>query len=285
MRVYKKLVIDIASGRILKSDAYEYRGPVAKLKGGGGGTTTTSLPKWLQPYAKQFIGAYENQVFDENGNVISQPGDLNQQLAGFNPAQEAAMGNTIGMTGGMQDYANLGLGQSGLTLAGAYLNPESNPYIEATYNKAARSLTDNYQNAVAPSIMAAAQKSGNFGGSAFDEAMAYSRYGLGENLGNLATSIYGGNYASERDRQLQTLGIMPQTLQAGYMPQQQLLGIGSLEQQQEQAGYDTDYTNALNRFQFPFELLSGFGGALGQAGSGTGRSTTSAGGGGLFGGK
>lgn len=284
MRCYKKLVIDIATGKILRADSYEHYGPVTKLKGGGSSTTNTTLPKWLLPYAKQFIESYQGEVYDDQGNIISRPEGLDQQVAEFNPTQEAAMGNITGMTGGMQNYANLGLGQSAATIGGAYLNPETNPYIDATYDKAARAMTDQYQTAIAPSLMASAQQSGNFGGSAMNEIMAMSRYDLGENLGNLATSIYGGNYASERDRQLQTLNMLPNTLQAGYMPQQTALGIGAMEQGQEQQVLDTDYTNALSQTQFPFEILSGYGGALGQAGMGSGKSTVnSSGGGGMFG--
>lgn len=36
MRIYKRIVIDIATNRVLEADSYEYDGPVAMLKGGGG---------------------------------------------------------------------------------------------------------------------------------------------------------------------------------------------------------------------------------------------------------
>lgn len=35
MRVYNRVVIDIATNRVIKADSYEYHGPVAMLKGGG----------------------------------------------------------------------------------------------------------------------------------------------------------------------------------------------------------------------------------------------------------
>ena len=35
MRIYKHIVIDIATNKVLKADSYEYDGPVALLKGGG----------------------------------------------------------------------------------------------------------------------------------------------------------------------------------------------------------------------------------------------------------
>jgi hypothetical protein len=108
--------------------------------------------------------------------------------------------------------------------------------------------------------------------------MAMSRYDLGENLADQGTKIYGGNYTNERQNQLQTLSQLPNTLNAAYTPQQALLGVGAQQQQQNQGLYDANYMNALNRTQYPYEVLSGFGGALGQAGMGAGTSTTKAGG-------
>ena len=277
--VIKRVVIDIESGRVLERETEEYSGPIAQAKGGGGGTTTTNtaLPEWLQPYAEHFIQQYQGQAFDENGNVKQAPDNINQQIAGFNPYQQVAMNNIAGMTGGVQGVADTGLGQSAATLGGAYLSPDTNPYLGATYDAAARKLTDAYSTSTAPSILAAAQSSGNFGGSAMNQALGMSRYDLGENLGNLATSIYGGNYANERTNQLNTLNMLPNTMAASYLPQQQLMGVGAQQQQQEQSQLDTNYTNALNQLQFPFEILSGFGSALGQAGMGAGSSTTHAG--------
>lgn len=284
MKIINRIVTDIASGQVLEVDSFDYEGPIAEAKGGSQSTTNTELPEWLQPYAQQFISAYQGQVFDENGNVKAQPSDLNQTVAGFDQNQTTAMNNIAGLTGGMQGVANQGLNTAANTLGGAYLDPNSNPYLQATFDKAARGVTDQYQNAIAPGIMASAQKSGNFGGSAMDEVMAQSRYGLGENLNNLATSIYGGNYQQERQNQLQTLQQLPNTLNAGYIPQDKLLGVGSLQQQQAQTELDTNYMNATGRAQYPFELLSGFGGALGQSSSGAGQSkVNTSGGGGMFG--
>jgi hypothetical protein len=42
MRVYAKIVLDMASGRVLEAEGCDYAGPVALCKGGGGGSTTTN---------------------------------------------------------------------------------------------------------------------------------------------------------------------------------------------------------------------------------------------------
>ena len=34
MKVYRKIIINMATGKIIKADSYEYSGPVCELKGG-----------------------------------------------------------------------------------------------------------------------------------------------------------------------------------------------------------------------------------------------------------
>jgi len=38
MRIYTRVIMDMATGRITAADHYEHQGPVALLKGGGGGS-------------------------------------------------------------------------------------------------------------------------------------------------------------------------------------------------------------------------------------------------------
>lgn len=275
---------------------------------GGGGTsnTTTQLPKWLTPYAKAFIRSYAGQVFGPeaaaaiagsfggtgkgNGkwggeptdilSPIDRPSSLDQQVAGFTQDQLAAMQGIRDTTGSAQNLANQGMWQASDTLMGRYLDPASNPWLSATYEQASRPMVSQYANAIAPGIMAEAGRRGMMGSSAMDETLASSRDALGTNLSDLATNIYGGNYQAERGRQLQQMQLLPGTMAAGYYPQNALMGVGALGQQQQQSEYDTSYQNAVGKAEWPFNLLSGFGGALGQAGGGGGTSTTTTSGGG-----
>lgn len=263
------------------------------MSGGGGqsSNTKTQLPKWLAPYAQSFMSSYGQQVFGpeftpgaSGQTPVAMPADLTQQVAPFDPTQIAAMENISGMTGAEQGLANIGGAQSAATLSGAYLNPATNPYLAATYQAAATPVVQNYQQAVQPGIMAAAQRSGQFGSSAMNELLGTSEYNLGKTLGELGTSIYGQNYQQERANQLGTLAQLPSTLAASYYPQQALMGVGAQRQQLSQSELDTAYQNALNRTEYPYNVLSGLGGALGQAAGGAGTSSTKmSGGGGLFG--
>ena len=102
--------------------------------------------------------------------------------------------------------------------------------------------------------------------------------GLGTALNNLATSIYGGNYQQERDRQLTAAGGAPAMAAADYTDPTQLLNIGGQQQQQNQA----QLSDQVNRFNFdqnrPWNNLARYQsmiqGNYGQQGTTTSTSTT-----------
>ncbi len=77
------------------------------------------------------------------------------------------------------------------TIAGRYLDPASNPYLSQTYDAAARQIT--------PRINSLFEASGRYGSGAQQGV-------LGQNLSDLATNIYGGNYNAERARQFGAAG-------------------------------------------------------------------------------
>jgi hypothetical protein len=155
----------------------KYGGSLYKLftLGGGNkpaGTTTTiqDIPDWqkalLMPALSQSYGLLQQQQ--------------GQSYPLLSPAQDTL----------------------GKTISGGFLN--SNPYLDATYNQAAKAVTDNYNSVVRPQNDALFYKAGAFGpsNSAYDETVARNQFGLGQNLQNLATNIYGGNFAQERQNQL-----------------------------------------------------------------------------------
>lgn len=223
-------------------------------------------PKWMgNAPAQEYLNLYQ-QLAAPGGQIAPYNPAMNQQLAAFTPTQEQAMGGILGQVPGAQGLADVGGGQLGATLGGAYLaGPGMNPYLDPTYAAAARGMVNQYQTATAPSLMAEAQRAGAYGSTAFDQAQALNQYGLGQNLSDLAAQIYGGAYEAERGRQMQGLGALPSTLAAQFAPQQQALGIGTLQQQQAQQGLDIGTANALRQQQYGYTVLDALGGALGTA--------------------
>lgn len=155
----------VSGGQNTLSGLNAYRGILGPLAGaaigglaGGSrpaGTTTTvqDVPDWLKPYVMQ--------------NLNSAGGARDALLAGPNVTSAAT-----------PEYMK--------TMNGDYLNPASNPWLDATYQHAA--------NLMGANVDSRFEASGRYGSGAHQGV-------LQEGLNNLGTSIYGGNYQAERARQ------------------------------------------------------------------------------------
>lgn len=168
-------------GGLSAADALKYGLPLAGALAGGlgangspAGTTTTiqDIPDWQKPYVMGLLNSAQQTFQNQQGN--QQPGLL----------------------------AGMGGDQMQATIRGDYLSPDSNPWLKDTYDKAARSLTDQYNYSTMPQLSRAFGNQQAFGGSsAYGEAFGKANEGLATGLADLGTGIYGGNYQSERGRQ------------------------------------------------------------------------------------
>jgi len=139
-------------------------------KPAGSITTIQDVPDWLKPYVMANLQG--------GAGVLSQINPYNPLI----PQAQAEASKTIG---------------------GQYLSPQSNPWLQDTYNQAAKAVTDTYLSTTQPRTDAMFYKGGAFGpgNSAYEETVARNQFGLGQNLKNLGTDIFGANYNQERGRQ------------------------------------------------------------------------------------
>jgi hypothetical protein len=171
------------------------------------GTTVTvqDIPEWqkqlLFPEFANAKNLLHEQVAQGPSPLVTSAQDqlqrtINGEFLNSNPGNETYRA----MTQFSNPYESMLLP----TANGQYLTPESNPYIRATYDAAARGVTDNYNSVVRPQNDSVFYRAGAFGpgSSTFEETVARNQYGLGQNLNNLATDIYGRNYSFERGNQL-----------------------------------------------------------------------------------
>lgn len=182
-------------------------------------TTTTEPPKYLQPFLQQ--GMQGAQGIYNQGAQQYYPG---QTVVGFSPETEQALGmqtqraqSGSPLMGAANNYATGILnGGPAATFGGA-----SNPALDAMFNKAASSTQGRLQSEFAG------------GGRNLDAAQP----ARAEELGNLATGIYGGAYESERDRQAAeqgqnraqqfgVLGLAPGMAQSDYNDADRLAQVG-----------------------------------------------------------
>lgn len=181
-------------------------------------TTTTNSAPWSgqQPYlTKGFSEAekiynqgpaayFPGQTYADMSQATQQGLQAQTALAsGGNPLINNAASYGANVLGGQSDnpYAGiLNAGTQGMqdTASGKYLN--SNPYLDATYNAAAGKVTDTFKNEALPAIASGLGLSGMAGSTTSELLGARAGGELSDSLAGLAANIYGGDYASERDR-------------------------------------------------------------------------------------
>lgn len=215
--------------------------------------TTTSEP-WsgVKPYLTDYLQLGQN--------VTKNPYQFysGDTVAGFAPEQE--MGFNLGTQRALAGSPTLNAANQNITstLQGDYLNPASNPYLQATADRALGDVQSRINSQF---------NNQNFGTSAHQETL---QRGLGEQ----ANQIYGQNYASERDRQLAAAGQAQGLAGADYMDANYLQGIGAQRQ-----GLANQYLgNAAGQFnqaaQWPYQQLERYGNVVSQ-GTGQGGTVTS----------
>jgi hypothetical protein len=241
MKVYRKLVLSMATQEVLHEDSYEYNeGDIAQCKGGGSSTTTSEPWEGQKPYLSDVY----TQAQAQHGQPISYyPGET---TAGFTPQQQLAMNLTENRALMGSPLVSGAQGVMYNTLQGSYMNPESNPWLSATYQKGAQDIVNQFQQATMPEIRRQAFGAGAYGGSRQGIAEGLAGQGLATSLQNLATDIYGRNYLTERGYQQQAMTQAPALAEADYADIAKLAAVGEEQQAMEQALID----EAKKRWEF-----------------------------------
>lgn len=234
------------------------------MSGGGGSQSTNTVQKadpWsgAVPYLKGGLSDLSKWYSSDAGRS-PYPGST---VVPFSPFTEQALGATANraMTGSpVTDAAKTNITS---TLNGDFLDPASNPWLSKTYDLAAGK--------VQAGLDSEFNKAGGFGGSLHEGAAA-------DQMGDLATKIYGGNYANERSNEMSANLFAPQLANQDYFDMGQLANVGSAYEGQAQ-----NYLNdSMNRYNFaqnePLDRLQKFFGIVnptgGQGGTSTATQTT-----------
>lgn len=226
MKIYTKTVWQMtADGLALQPDeceSFEYDGPVAECKSDSAPshtTQTTEPPAYLRPFLQQ--GAEQSSALYGTGGPQYYPGNT---VVPFSSQTEAALGGTEARA-----RAGSPVNQAAQSYATRTLNTDptsqfggaSNPYLDATFNRAADSVQQRLQSGFAGS------------GRNIEAARAPAN----QELGDLANTVYGGAYENERNRmasdlaqqratQFSVAGMAPNLANQDYLDLQQLGGVG-----------------------------------------------------------
>ncbi len=229
--------------------------------GGGGGqpaqTTTiqkAELPAYVQPYAEQLMqrgATLSNQPYTPyTGQRIA--GMTAQNMAGLNAIQNRSIYGSPEENAARDQFTN--------TLSGAYMSPDSNPYLKANVDAAMGQAASRVNSQFSGS---------NYGTTANQEVLART-------LGETAGQMYGQNYSNERDQQARMASLLPQYQGIDYNNAQQLLGVGDIYRQENQNALNQSYGDFLQQQQYPFQQLDVLSNSIKGATGGGGTTTTSA---------
>lgn len=213
-------------------------------------TATTTQAPWgpIQPYLRSGFNRAD-ALYQKGGPQYYPQSTVAPFGQSTNQAFDMFRGNATQGTPVPQAATD----QVAQTLQGDYLN--SNPYLDAMYNNAASRVTENYQEAVAPSIGAQFDSAGRFGSGMYENAMQNSQQQLGDSLGMMASNIYGGNYENERNRQMQAASMAPSIAPLPYYDASQLLKVGEMEDAKEQQNVGDQFNRYMFNQQRPYDNL------------------------------
>ena len=213
-----------------------------------------TLPAFVQPYAEGYLQRAQ-QVSDSPYQAYT-----GQRVAGFTPWMDQAYQAQAQRA--MQGAPVMGAANAELqkTIQGGYLG--NNPYLQAQIDQAQGDLARNFNQVQAPRWAVAGQRSGSFGNAGLAMVEQQARNDLSQQMGRIGTDMRGADYANERARQMQAMGMAPGFAQQDYQDINQLQQAGQAYQTQNQRMLDNAYQQFLESRNYPQQQLDVMGNAL-----------------------
>ena len=228
--------------------------------GGGGGqpATTTTISKSEPP---AYVQPYSEDLMKRAGDLSKQPYQAytGERIAGLTPEHTSALGAITNRAMSGSPVMNAAAQNLYDTASGAYMSPDSNPYLKQTVDTAMGDAATKVNSQFSGS---------NYGTTANQEV-------LGRTMGDVAGNLYGQNYQNERTNQLRTAMFAPQFAESDYRDAQALLGVGDIYRDQSQQGLNQQYEQWMNQQQWPYQQMDVLANAIRTSMGGGGSSVTS----------
>lgn len=240
--------------------------------------STVNTGPW-QPQQQYLLDAFQ-KAQDQYGPNAAKTYFPGSTVAPINPAQNWGLQSILGAANGPDTNLQGANSVNLATLEGKYLDPASNPWLKSTFDQAGDAVTRQYMTGTAPQTAGALAAQGRYASGAYSNLASGNQIQYGKTLNDLATNIYGGNYQTERDRQMNAVNQVPTLMQAKYIDPNAVLQAGNQQQTQQQ----NEYGDVVDRYNYnrdqPMNALNSFlsqiQGNYGQSGTNTsqGMSTT-----------
>jgi hypothetical protein len=245
-------------------------GAILENNSGDGASTSTAPWAGSLPYIQQLLR--DAQAAYAGMDTQGYQGDLYAQLT---PEQLATIQSAMGMSGLAPEAVGqaFSLGQS--MLAGDFLNPETNPYLQNYMNAATTGVTEQFQRNVLPSLASGAVMSGGYGGSRQGVAEGLASGEYTQSVSDMLSNILMQNYSQERQNQMNTPAFLSQALGMGQQGLNMGYQAGGTLQADQQAQLDEAYQQYMMRQNAPWQAMAPFWNMASQAAGfgGTGTQT------------
>ena len=227
--------------------------------------TTTSQ---TIPYGSDYYDDIYRRAQDLYTNQQGISPYTGQEIAGMSQQRTDALGLAEQQARAGTPFLGALNQQIGGTLRGDFLSPESNPYLKATYDQAARSVGETFRDYTQPQTDAQALMAGRYGSGALANERARNTDTFGRTLNELATGIYAPAYEAERNRQLDVMRFAPDAQQMQYVDPARLAMVGQEFEQDQQRRINADMARFYAAQERPFDALNRYGNTIGNLGYG-----------------
>lgn len=245
-------------------------GFLSGLFGGGDSSQTTTTEN--APWGPQ--QQYLLQILKDSQNLYNS-GKLNPQLypdSTIAPQSAATQQSQQGILDKAQQGSSLNQNAYNMasdTLGGKYLDVSNLP----GFKQGLQDIKDAYSMGTAAQTDSAAARTGNFGGSAYNEIVGRNQKSFADSLNTFAGNVYN----NERQNQLRTAQMAPYINELSYDDLNRIGGIGQQQDVYNQAKLDEKVNRFNTENQAPLTALNTYKGLVGTPLGSTSTSTTSGG--------
>ena len=238
MKIHTKIVIDLASGEVIKDEFYDYDGPVA-LAGGGSppaqpSTTTQIQEPWEQqkPFLETGFQRAETDVLERPLEFF--PGST---VVPYSQETETALGAQTNRALAGSPLLGAAQGEVGSNLAGDYISG-GNPYFAGMAERAIRPMRREFTETVLPGIASGYAQGGRLpgaptgiGGGAFETSQNRAADTYLRNVGDVGSNLAFNTYNTERQNMMNAAGMAAPLAREDYADIGRLRDVGQAREE------------------------------------------------------
>lgn len=226
------------------------------MSGGGGNTQTVQkADPWIgqQPYLTDLFQQAQNIYQTRTPQYFPK-----STVSGFTPAQVAGQQGALDAAGAMVPTLQTATQGANFLASPDILSPDSNPYLAATAQAAARPIVQTLNEQLLPSIRQDAIVAGNLGNDRQGIAEGLAVRGAADAIADRTFGMYSDAYGQGLEALARGTALAPSVAQSMLMPSQVYSGVGAEQQAMNQAQL-SDQVNRWNyEQQLPWQELSNY---------------------------